>query len=911
MAPKTKCGNPLFLKWTEEIRDAAREKGSKSAETYSWACKSIALCPVTYARPRDLVCLKSVGDKTVSQLEKRWAEYCKANGKEVPPEPEKPAPKTTKAKDKARAAPDDDDGLDEPPKKARKAPAPKTPKASKAYIPNQGTGAYAILMALVLAIDQPQVTTEVFLTKSEIIRTAQEYCDVSFEHSERGTYYTAWSGMKTLVSKGYVYVTGNPHKHCLTEEGYDVAVAIRNIRPEFSHLKRYPFLPTSAANVAQPIAQAQDTPRNRPLSARDLYIGPSSLPNGMTTAYVPQTKTHSSPASRLGDFNAVATKVAASSGDRFHFWYICPSNKRVKAMTQAHMRLDPETFVSLRRIEFRYAQRNHALVASLRLVDDFAKATLRDTSGKPTLFGYILETDAPPQCSAPLEESEPKNRPPSRDSVPPLGSSPLSASLPRPRMSLTGSREASFVDLADGDRVTKKRPAAEPFPLEAQLRALRKQQSSGSLTEADLARPAPSRRPNPYEALLNQGPGMSSTLARTSAVGGAQPRTSSLSALNAGPASHATAGPSRSRSSAPLLPSRPTDAPWANVRPSNNASVPMVPPGFEDDIVPPVDPPPASIPSFTLSDAIVFPPGSFDIILVVDTREVESKTSRDMIWETLQQKGLRVETRALKLGDMCWVARRKDGLGGEEDECVLDYVVERKRLDDLVTSIKDGRYTEQCFRLQNACIGHVYYIVENFKKAEMEHSALAIMTCKSQLQVHNRFFMKETNRLLDSIDFLATMTNVIKSSCRNKPLHVIPSRYLSRPTYKPLQEHLKIAHPNLTFHTSFDAYQSLNTKSACVTLKETLARMLMRVKGMSAEKVSALLDQWDTPRGLWEAMKMRNEMPDEMEAPPGTGKGKKKKTGKGLFFAQATAHEESRRKIGDALSENLWRALMG
>jgi crossover junction endonuclease MUS81 len=25
--------------------------------------------------------------------------------------------------------------------------------------------------------------------------------------------------MKTLVNKGYVYVTGNPHKYCLTEEG--------------------------------------------------------------------------------------------------------------------------------------------------------------------------------------------------------------------------------------------------------------------------------------------------------------------------------------------------------------------------------------------------------------------------------------------------------------------------------------------------------------------------------------------------------------------------------------------------------------------------------------------------------------------------------------------------------------------
>ncbi|WVQ71821.1 hypothetical protein IAR50_001363 [Cryptococcus sp. DSM 104548] len=886
MPPKTKCGNPLFLKWTEEIRDAALEKGSKSAETYHRACKSIAACPVTYARPRDLVVLRSVGDKTVSQLEKRWAEHCKATGQEIPAEPEKPAPKVvTKAKPKARPAPEADggDALDE---KARKAAAPKV------YIPNQGTGAYGILMALVLAIDQPETTTQVFLTKSEIIRTAQEYCDVSFDHSEKGGYYTAWSGMNTLVKKGYIYSKENSRKHCLTEEGYDVAVAIRNLRPEFSHLKKYPFLDTPAGatiSAARPPAQPQEAPRNRALSARDLYSGPSILPTEMSTAYVPQIKTHSSPASRLDAFNAITNKVAASSGERFHFWYISPSGRRVDEMRHAHMRLDPETFVSLRRIEFRYAQRGHAMVASLRLVDDFATATIRDISGKPTVFGFILETDAPPKCSAPINESESRVRPSSRDNVPALGSSPLSASMPRPRMPLAGSRESSFADLS-----RPKRP------------------SSSSLTEAEIARPAPSRRLNPYDALLNQGPSVSPTLARTSAVGNAQPRTSSLPSLNAGQ-SPASAGPSRSRSSAAILPSRPADTPWANVRPSNNSSVPIVPPGFEDDIVPPADPPSASIPAFTLANALIFPPGSYDIILIVDSREVESKTSRDKIAETLKHRGIRVETRSLKLGDMCWVARLKEGLGGEEDECVLDYVVERKRLDDLVTSIKDGRYNDQCYRLQNACINHVYYIVEDFQKANKMHgSGLAIMTCKSQVQVHNRFFLKETHGLPETIDFLATMTNVIKAFYRNKPLHIIPSAYLSRPTFKPLQEHLRIAHPDLTFHTSYEDFGKLNDKSAGATLKQTFAKMLMGVKGMSAEKVSALLDRWETPRDLWEAMKVRSELPDELLVPQqGTGKGKKKKTGKGLFFAEATAQEESRRKIGDSLSEHLWRALMG
>jgi len=100
-----------------------------------------------------------------------------------------------------------------PPTKKRKAAKPKM------YIPQKGSGGYGLLLGLVLAIDNPLANTQVFLTKSELIRNSQPFSDASYDHSEKGTYFTAWNSMKTLVGKGYVYVTGNPHKYCLTEEG--------------------------------------------------------------------------------------------------------------------------------------------------------------------------------------------------------------------------------------------------------------------------------------------------------------------------------------------------------------------------------------------------------------------------------------------------------------------------------------------------------------------------------------------------------------------------------------------------------------------------------------------------------------------------------------------------------------------
>jgi len=56
----------------------------KSAEAYNKACKSLALCPIRYHRPRELTALVGIGDKTAQMLEVKWAAYCKDNGLPLP-----------------------------------------------------------------------------------------------------------------------------------------------------------------------------------------------------------------------------------------------------------------------------------------------------------------------------------------------------------------------------------------------------------------------------------------------------------------------------------------------------------------------------------------------------------------------------------------------------------------------------------------------------------------------------------------------------------------------------------------------------------------------------------------------------------------------------------------------------------
>ena len=60
---------------------------------------------------------------------------------------------------------------------------------------------------------------------------------------------------------------------------------------------------------------------------------------------------------------------------------------------------------------------------------------------------------------------------------------------------------------------------------------------------------------------------------------------------------------------------------------------------------------------------------------------------------------------------------------------MFEHVVERKRSDDLATSIIDGRYQEQQFRFNHARIRHPVYLVENHSKAELSALRATSLLC--------------------------------------------------------------------------------------------------------------------------------------------------------------------------------------
>lgn len=116
---------------------------------------------------------------------------------------------------------------------------------------------------------------------------------------------------------------------------------------------------------------------------------------------------------------------------------------------------------------------------------------------------------------------------------------------------------------------------------------------------------------------------------------------------------------------------------------------------------------------------------------------------------------LKHDYRSLKVGDFTWIAQHKIS----KQELVLPFIVERKRMDDLAASIKDGRFHEQKFRLRKCGLKHVIYMVENYgSNKQVGLPVQTLMQALANTRVQDDFKVQVTDSLTNSARFLAMMT---------------------------------------------------------------------------------------------------------------------------------------------------------
>ncbi|XP_040605509.1 crossover junction endonuclease MUS81 isoform X1 [Mesocricetus auratus] len=240
-------------------------------------------------------------------------------------------------------------------------------------------------------------------------------------------------------------------------------------------------------------------------------------------------------------------------------------------------------------------------------------------------------------------------------------------------------------------------------------------------------------------------------------------------------------------------------------------------------------------------------PGEYRVLLCVDTGETRGSGHRPEMLRELQRLHVPHTVRKLHVGDFVWVAqetRPRDP--ARPGELVLDHIVERKRLDDLCSSIIDGRFREQKFRLKRCGLGHRVYLVEEHGSVHnLSLPESTLLQAVTNTQVIDGFFVKRTMDLKESAGYLALLTKGLERLYQGHTLRSRPwetagdAESGARPSTNPLCSLL-----------TFSDFNAEAVKNKAQSVREVFARQLMQVRGLSGEKAAALVDRYSTPASL-------------------------------------------------------------
>ena len=137
--------------------------------------------------------------------------------------------------------------------------------------------------------------------------------------------------------------------------------------------------------------------------------------------------------------------------------------------------------------------------------------------------------------------------------------------------------------------------------------------------------------------------------------------------------------------------------------------------------------------------------------------------------KALTDSGLKVEIGKLAVGDVTWLARRKKSTSssaGEPPEesiqgsYVLDYIVERKSVDDLIDSIRSNRYGMQKHLLKKSGVARVFYLIEG--NIDAHNNAQAARTACLRLKAQDNFTVLRTAGVNATISAYKNLTRAVE-----------------------------------------------------------------------------------------------------------------------------------------------------
>ena len=165
------------------------------------------------------------------------------------------------------------------------------------------------------------------------------------------------------------------------------------------------------------------------------------------------------------------------------------------------------------------------------------------------------------------------------------------------------------------------------------------------------------------------------------------------------------------------------------------------------------------------------------MIIQIDNREKDliSLFEKNNYNESIHK----IEQKQLQIGDIILKSN-------EENEQII---IERKSLYDLASSIKDGRYKEQSFRLNNCSVHNhnIIYLIEgdweNYNSTKGRMNKDTLMAACITLNHYKGFTIWQTNNIYDTVIFITQLANKIEKMNRSEKPYYESSEIINNKEY--------------------------------------------------------------------------------------------------------------------------------
>ena len=242
------------------------------------------------------------------------------------------------------------------------------------------------------------------------------------------------------------------------------------------------------------------------------------------------------------------------------------------------------------------------------------------------------------------------------------------------------------------------------------------------------------------------------------------------------------------------------------------------------------------------------------MLIKVDNREQDLlKQIQNLVLFIPAFKQLKVETAALPLGDII--------IYDDNDDNDEKLIIERKCLNDLLASIKDGRYEEQSYRLNglNHPNHNFYYLIEGdvnkanrFKDNNIEK--LTLYSAMFSLNYYKGFSVMRTLSMEETAIFICNTANKLSKSEKkayyeNKPqVNTVANIITSENGEKSLEvveQNLTEAGQNLESDKDYISVVK-KVKKENITPENIAEIMLCQIPGISSVTAIAIMDKFKT-----------------------------------------------------------------